>query len=212
MGLVDPVAHFAAHGWARLTGLMPAPSWPALLAEADAWAARFPEDAAWNTLDDRMRGQLVAPHDLHTQPAWAALTFSESVCGALARLLGTPTATPVDSTLILKPARQGQGFAPHQDSAYYGTDGAGRAVALFHLDTTTPEMGPIRFEDGSHRGGHRKHYRAGKYYLDADLAAMTEVCADAGDVVASSIYTVHGSYPNRSDRDRRYVRVIYEGQ
>ena len=87
-----------------------------------------------------------------------------------------------------------------------------------HLDDTNAENGEIRFLDGSHKLGPLDHIRrtasgekctphlpTGEWHL----ADTVEVPARRGDVVCFNLYTVHGSYLNRTARARRMVRVGY---
>ena len=95
-----------------------------------------------------------------------------------------------------------------------------------HLDDTFHENGEIRFLDGSHRNGYIPHVvgSAAKghtplvvdgvstphlptdRYRHSDTVAVP---ARRGDVVAFNLCTVHGSYINQTDRNRRLVRVGY---
>jgi ectoine hydroxylase-related dioxygenase (phytanoyl-CoA dioxygenase family) len=55
-----------------------------------------------------------------------------------------------------------------------------------------------------------EHKRKVKAYLPhIDIESLVEVPALPGDVVCSSIYTVHGSLPNRSTAPRAIVRIGY---
>src|SRR3989442_1601030 len=82
----------------------------------------------------------------------------------------------------------------------------------------TPETGCLKFLPGSHKQGHLDHVvtmpdgTACSPHLPTDryrLQDAVESPAKAGDVVAFSIYTIHGSEINRTGRWRRLVRVGY---
>jgi hypothetical protein len=90
--------------------------------------------------------------------------------------------------------------------------------ALIHVDDATLENGCLRFLPGSHRGGHLDHVvkmedgTPCSPHLPTDKYRLVDTVpcpAEAGDVVAFSIYTIHGSEINKTDRWRRLVRVGY---
>lgn len=188
---------------------------PSLIADVDAVLGSMCKDAwdgAWyDQFTDGKAFRLLTKHDIHdATDNWRNAT--RAVMDDMADLLGVDRVKVQGSTVIIKPPRDGQAFPPHQDSAYYGKKGEDAVIALFHLDDTYPENGPIRYLDGSHAAGVQPHVREGKKWLrGVKLEDMTEVCARAGDVVCSSIHTVHGSFPNRSEKPRRLVRVVYVG-
>jgi phytanoyl-CoA hydroxylase len=117
----------------------------------------------------------------------------------------------VDAMLLMKPPETGQAFPPHQDAAYYAANEPEYIIATLHLDATTTENGALRFLPGSHKRGLIEHNRKGKAHLpDVDMADLVEVQAQPGDLVCCSIFTVHGSPPNRSSAPRAIVRVGYQ--
>eukprot|EP01045_Picozoa_sp_COSAG04_P002156 COSAG04_NODE_76_length_28498_cov_7.756294_18_plen_173_part_00 len=125
-----------------------------------------------------------------------------------------------------KPPETGHPFPMHQDHPFYAHDDLRYADVLVHLDDTFHENGEIRFLDGSHKKGYIPHVMANAVeghepaladgastphlstdeYRHADTVAVP---AKRGDVVLFNLCTVHGSYINRFDRDRRLVRVGY---
>ena len=121
------------------------------------------------------------------------------------------------TTLHVKPPETGMPFPLHQDSPFFQHQGFGFVDAIVHLDNTNDENGSLRFVPGSHKRGHIPHVTLvdGKPcspHLPTDEWSMdmTVPChAEAGDVVVFSIYTVHGSYINQTDRWRRLVRIGY---
>src|SRR5262249_16306559 len=139
------------------------------------------------------------------------------VVEAMSDLLG-PYVEMHHTTLHCKPPETGMPFPMHQDSPFYQHEGFCYVDAIIHLDTTTSENGCLKFLPGSHKQGHLEHVlqmpdgkgctpplRTDRYRL----AEAVECPAEAGDVVAFSIYTIHGSEINRTDRWRRLVRVGY---
>ena len=168
--------------------------------------------------ETEIRSQLTHLHDLHFySEAWTRAVTNARLAGAMACLLG-PNVELHHTTLHLKPPETGMPFPMHQDSPFYRHEGFGYIDALVHVDDATLENGCLRFLAGSHKQGHLEHVTTmpdgtscsphlptGEYRL-RDTIPCT---ADAGDVVAFSIYTVHGSEINRTDRWRRLVRVGY---
>ena len=164
------------------------------------------------------KSQLTHLHDLHFySEAWARAVMNPRLSEAMADLLG-PNVELHHTTLHLKPPETGMPFPLHQDSPFYRHEGFDYIDALIHVDDATLENGCLRFLPGSHKQGHLEHitrmedgspcspHLATERYRLQDTVACP---ADAGDVVAFSIYTIHGSEINRTDKWRRLVRVGY---
>ena len=140
---------------------------------------------------------------------WKQWLSSPEILEAIEALSGKPM-RHVDAMLLIKPPETGQAFPPHQDAAYYAADQPDYLIAMVHLHPTTTENGALRFLPESHTRGLLEHNRKGKAHLpEYDVADLVEVCAQPGDVVLCSIYTVHGSLPNRSTVPRAIVRIGY---
>jgi ectoine hydroxylase len=122
--------------------------------------------------------------------------------------------------LNLKRPREGSKFRWHQDSPYW-------AHACAHLDQLPNVMvtlddasvanGCFRVIRGSHRRGLlpgcEGEGRLGPLFTDPrafDLADQVPAEAPAGSLVFFSPHTVHGSEPNRSERQRRALVVTYQ--
>jgi ectoine hydroxylase-related dioxygenase (phytanoyl-CoA dioxygenase family) len=126
----------------------------------------------------------------------------------MAQLLGTPNVELHHTTLHCKPPETGMPFPMHQDSPFYRHEGPGYVDAIVHVDDATSENGCLRFLAGSHKQGHLEHVlqmpdgAPCSPHLPTDryrLEDTVECPAKAGDVVAFSIYTIHGSEINRTD-------------
>ncbi|HZT41567.1 MAG TPA: phytanoyl-CoA dioxygenase family protein [Chthonomonadaceae bacterium] len=169
--------------------------------------------------DTEKKSQLTHLHDLHFySQAWCRAVANPRLAEAMAELLGTPNVELHHTTLHLKPPETGMPFPMHQDSPFYRHEGFGYIDALVHVDDATLENGCLRFLPGSHTQGHLDHVLtmpdgspcSPHLPTDRYRLADTVACpAEAGDVVAFSIYTVHGSEINRTDRWRRLVRIGY---
>ncbi len=163
------------------------------------------------------RSMLTHLHDLHFySEAWCRAVINRRLAEALSELLG-PNVELHHTTLHVKPPETGMPFPLHQDSPFYRHEGAGYVDAIVHLDDTNDDNGCLRFVPGSHKRGHIEHItevdgEACSPHLPTDRWRLEETVAcpaQAGDVVVFSIYTVHGSYINRTDRWRRLVRLGY---
>jgi ectoine hydroxylase-related dioxygenase (phytanoyl-CoA dioxygenase family) len=164
------------------------------------------------------KSRLTHLHDLHFySEAWTQAVANPTLVKAMADLIG-PNVELHHTTLHLKPPETGMPFPMHQDSPFYQHDGSAYVDALIHVDDATLENGCLRFLPGSHKNGHLPHVTrmpdgtpcsphlpTDEYQLEDTLPCP----AEAGDVVAFSIYTIHGSEINRTDRWRRLVRVGY---
>ena len=116
----------------------------------------------------------------------------------------------------------GTGF--HQDSSEHGSDRVGELQFWLALKECTPEMGPMRFVNRSHRegplgsvfnqddddlGGVRGHFGNGnlldQYPRLPEVLGMSEPLEThymPGDATVHHGYCVHGSINNSSDHDR----------
>jgi phytanoyl-CoA hydroxylase len=222
----EQVAHYRDHGWLKIERVF-APHETAELAEhldrlIAEWADTSPGwSGPWRKqyMDEatEQRSKLTAMHDLHfySEP-WMRAVTNPTLTGAMADLLG-PDVELHHSTMHVKPPETGHPFPMHQDWAFYPHADGRYVDVLIHLDDTRHENGEIRFLDGSHRHGALEHVTVtpegpctphlptDRWKLDDTVA----VPAKAGDVVCFSIYTVHGSHLNTTDRPRRLVRVGY---
>jgi phytanoyl-CoA hydroxylase len=135
---------------------------------------------------------------------------------AMSDLLG-PDVELHHSTLHIKPPQTGHPFPMHQDNPFYEHSDGRFVDVLVHLDDTRHENGEIRFLDGSHKLGALVHITQTPEgpctpHLPTDIYRLEEtvpVPAKRGDVVCFSIYTIHGSYINTTDKPRRLVRIGY---
>ena len=188
----------------------------------DTWATRSsgwsgPWRQRYMTAEVEKRSQLVALHDLQFYSSeWLHAVAHPRLTEAVSDLLG-PDVELHHSTLHVKPPETGHPFPMHQDDPFYPHTDGRYVDVLVHLDDTCHENGEIRFLDGSHQQGKLEHItetEAGPCspHLPTDryhLEDTVPVPAKAGDIVCFSIYTVHGSYLNTTDRSRRLVRVGY---
>jgi phytanoyl-CoA hydroxylase len=163
--------------------------------------------------DVEQRSMLTHLHDLHFYSrAWCDAVTNPRMAKAMSQLLG-PNVELHHTTLHCKPPETGMPFPLHQDSPFYRHEGPGFIDAIVHLDDTNDENGCLRFVPGSHKNGHLEHIQDNcSPHLPTDewrLENTVPVPAKAGDVVAFSYFTVHGSYINQTDRWRRLVRVGY---
>ncbi len=189
----------------------------------EEWASRFPGwTGPWRrALMDAQTEQaskLVAMHDLQLySAAWMRAVTNPKATEAMAELLAS-TVELHHSTMHVKPPQTGHPFPMHQDNAFYEHENDRYIDVLVHLDDTSHENGEIRFIDGSHKLGYLEHVTQDvdgtpcTPHLPTDqyrLADSVAVPAKAGDLVCFNIFTIHGSYINTTDRNRRMVRVGY---
>jgi len=163
------------------------------------------------------KSKLIHLQDLHFySEAWCNAVTKKTLTSSVATLLKSNVELH-HSTLHVKPPETGMPFPLHQDSPFFQHQGFGFVDAIVHLDDTNDENGSLRFVPGSHKHGHIPHVTSVdgvpcSPHLPTDEWSMdlTVPChAKAGDVVIFSIYTVHGSYINKTNRWRRLVRIGY---
>jgi ectoine hydroxylase-related dioxygenase (phytanoyl-CoA dioxygenase family) len=159
------------------------------------------------------RSMLTHLHDLHFYSvAWCRAVTNPRLAEAMADLIG-PNVELHHTTLHCKPPETGMPFPMHQDSPFYQHDGFGYVDAIVHIDDANLENGCLKFLPGTHKNGHLEHITQNcSPHLPTDRYRLQDAVpcpAEAGDVVAFSIYTVHGSEINGTDRWRRLVRLGY---
>ena len=161
--------------------------------------------------------KLTAMHDLYFySKAWSSAVTNSRLTGAMSQLIG-PDVELHHSTMHIKPPEAGHPFPMHQDWAFYQHADGRYVDVLVHLDDTCHENGEIRFLSGSHKQGALEHVieteegpctphlPTNQYRLDDTVA----VPAKRGDVVCFCIHTIHGSYINQTEKERRLVRIGY---
>lgn len=222
----EQIEFYREHGYLHIPAMFSQQE-TAALSEAlnwiiDTWATR---SAGWSgpwrqkymTPEVEKKSQLVALHDLQFYSSeWCRAVTNPRLAEALSSLLG-PNVELHHSTLHVKPPETGHPFPMHQDDPFYPHTDGRYVDVLVHLDDTFHENGEIRFLDGSHKLGKLEHITRTAEgpcspHLPVEqyrLEDTVPVPAKAGDVVCFSIYTVHGSYINTTDRNRRLVRVGY---
>ncbi len=172
---------------------------------------------AYMDAQTEQRSRLTALHDLHLySDGWCRAVTHPRLCEVMADLLG-PNVELHHTTLHAKPPGTGHPFPMHQDSPFYRHADGRYLDVLVHLDDTCHANGEIRFLPGSHKLGHLEHVTRGPEgecspHLPTDhyrLEDTVPVPARRGDIVIFSIYTIHGSYINTTDKVRRLVRVGY---
>jgi len=176
------------------------------------WRKKYMDEAT------EKKSKLVAMHELQQySAAWMRAVTHERMASILSALLG-PDVEFHHSTMHVKPPQAGHPFPLHQDNAFYEHSDGRYIDVLVHLDDTCHENGEIRFTEGSHKLGYLPHIKTdseGKScapHLPTDrylLEETTPVPAKAGDLVVFNILTIHGSYLNTTQVDRRMVRVGY---
>ena len=216
---IQQITDYREHGFVHLPAVIDAARMAELIAELEVLTRDDDActDRAWrgdwrHQYENSKRFTLSTVNKLALRSAlFKQWVMSREILEPIEALAGK-SMQHADSMLIIKPPETGQAFPPHQDAAYYSADEPDYIIATLHLHPTTTVNGALRFLPGSHKGGLIEHYKKGKdkAHLPAiDIADLVEVPAQPGDVVCSSIYTVHGSLPNRSNAPRALVRIGY---
>ena len=153
-------------------------------------------------------------------PVFERLVDDARLVEPMRGLVGTERVGLWTDKLNFKPPHEGSGFRWHQDSPYW-------AHACRHLDRLPNVMlalddadatnGCLRVVRGSHRAGllpgRQDDGVLGPLFTDPnhfDQAAQVAAEMPAGSLLFFSPHTVHGSEPNRSDRQRRALVITYQ--
>lgn len=216
----SPVAFFAEHGFWTTDELVD----PAVVADALDGARAVQRGEAPSGVAPMIRHATPEgkPGLVKVDNAWWAderltrLATSADIGRQAASLLGCDEVFLWHDQLLIKPPSVG-GVANvgwHQDRLYWGLLG-GRDIitAWVPLADVDDEMGPLRFVDGSHRWGLQGDVEGFTpaeghqgptidEHRDAEGWHEHRVLLPAGGVSFHSPFTIHGSGPNTSDRDR----------
>ena len=148
-------------------------------------------------------------HMIHRYSAeWARAMFHPGFIDAARAILGEDIVLH-HNKLFYKPPERGSAFPVHQDWTYFPTRDDTMIAAIIHLTDATDEMGCVRVFPGSHKLGRVPDSDGtvpnalieGDYPLDAGVP----IEAKAGDVLFFHYFTLHGSRPNTSARERKTV-------
>lgn len=130
--------------------------------------------------------------------------------GPAAELLGVPAVAPLTSKISFKRAGVGSEFIWHQDytflARFLGPAAREVVTAMVLLDDADGGNGALTVVPGSDAGGPRPD---GQPPGDDDARPVT-VQASAGSAVLFPALMVHSSGPNRSERDRRALLLLYQ--
>lgn len=153
--------------------------------------------------------RIKAPH-LH-DPAYAALLRHPGIIAVLQSLWG-PDIRFDTAKLNLKSAAFGAAVEWHQDWAFYPHTNDDLAAVGVMMDDMALENGPLLIVPGTHKGPVFDHHADGRFCgamdpskRDVDYAAAVPLTGRAGSITVHHVRAVHGSAPNRSNRDRRLL-------
>lgn len=156
----------------------------------------------------------------HLDPIFDRLMDDPRLVAPMRDLVGAEQVALWTDKLNFKPPHEGSGFRWHQDSPYW-VHACGHVDRLpnvmLALDDADENNGCFRVVRGSHRHGllpgRKDDGVLGPLFTDpkhVDLAAQVAAAMPAGSLFFFSPHTVHGSEPNRSDRQRRALVLTYQ--
>ena len=119
-----------------------------------------------------------------------------------------------------KPAKVGSGVPPHQDNAYFCQTPPDALTIWIAIDAATPDNGPITYLKGSHTAGVHAHRPSGVAGNSMGLTHMpphdpsTEFHGTLapGDALIHHCQTIHWSAPNKTDKPRLGLLIVYRGE
>ena len=119
-----------------------------------------------------------------------------------------------------KPSRVGSGVPYHQDNAYFCQTPPDMLTVWIALDGATVPNGAVCYVPGSHARGMLPHGPSGVQGNSIGLteppdpATVEEFCAtlEPGDAVIHHCQVIHRSEPNRTDRPRCGLLMVYRGR
>jgi phytanoyl-CoA hydroxylase len=176
----------------------------------------LPSEAAY--YEDKERSETLFRLDaLHTHAAYfAQLAEQERFTSLSERLLDDAVVTK-GAQMFGKAPKIGNETPAHQDGYYFNLDPNEALTIWLPLDRTDEDNGCIRYIPGSHRRGLLPHGRGKVFgfslglldYSDDDRAAEVAIRAEPGDLIVHHCQIVHRADPNRSDRRRWALGLVY---
>ena len=145
-----------------------------------------------------------------------ALARDPTLVEIVGRLLGgEPVSDGVE--LFAKPAHVGSAVPFHQDNAYFNRSPPDALTCWIALDDSTLENGCVYYARGSHRQGLLAHEASNvkgnslKAAGPPPPAALSEVpgILRRGGAILHHCVLLHRSEPNRSERPRRGLLIVY---
>jgi ectoine hydroxylase-related dioxygenase (phytanoyl-CoA dioxygenase family) len=153
--------------------------------------------------------RIKAPHLHH--PAYAALVRHPGILAVLQDLWGQGVRFDT-AKLNMKSAGFGAAVEWHQDWAFYPHTNDDLAAVGVMMDDMELENGPLLIIPGSHKGPIFDHHAEGRFCgamdparREVDYDAAVPLTGKAGSITVHHVRAVHGSAPNRSNRDRRLL-------
>jgi len=156
----------------------------------------------------------------HLDAVFERLVDDPRIVEPMRGLVGSDRVSLWTDKLNFKPPHEGSGFRWHQDSPYWAH--VCRHLdqlpnVMLTLDDADEENGCLRVVRGSHRRGllpgRQDDGVLGPLFTDPrhfDEGAQCAAALPAGSLLFFSPHTVHGSQPNRSDRQRRALVITYQ--
>ena len=150
-------------------------------------------------------------------PYFAELARQPEIVALVSMLVhGEPVLMGIET--FNKPARVGSGVPPHQDNAYFCQTPPDVLTIWIAMDAANEANGPILYVKGSHRAM-QAHRPSGVVGNSMGLAKMpphtdTDVfrgLLEPGDALIHHCQTIHWSAPNKTDRPRCGLLMVFRG-
>ncbi len=156
--------------------------------------------------------------NMHRHDAFFQAMYESDAVVKLAELLMDGPVVGQHLSLFNKPPRVGDQTPPHQDGYYFKLDPMESLTLWLAVDPVDTENGCVRYVTGSHRGPMRPHQRTQvlgfsqgitDFGTPDDRKNEVAVSAQPGDLLVHHCLTIHRADPNRSNRTRRAIGIVY---
>jgi hypothetical protein len=167
----------------------------------------------------RSNGKGAMWSQLHLHFRWAYdLVTHPPVLDVIESVLG-PDIMVHSTTVFYKPARDASFVSWHQDGTFLIRNSSPALSAWVALSDSTAENGCLRVLPRSHTSGRLAHSdtysennllsRGDTIESEIDESQAVDVTLKAGEMSLHHVDTIHGSTPNRSDRERIGFTIRY---
>ena len=216
----DELARFRENGWVHLRELVD----PQIAEEMRALVASLPRPGAGATgrTDYQERLFLEYAHLSRRHEVFRSIAHSPQLARNASRLMrGNPDVKLFVDEVLLKESVTAKGANKptgyHQDAPSFPIDRSGTLSFWIALVDVPPEMGSMRFFNGSHRFGTlgKAFVRPGDEldqqhpWLKEELTLSDPIHMRAGDATVHDFLTVHGAPANQTDQNRWSYSVTY---
>jgi len=167
----------------------------------------------WNKDSDK-ETKVISIHNVQNNSAlFARMLYHQKLTKYASQLIPGGCVSLHHTKFHEKPAGKGSAFPLHQDYPYFPHKKDSLIAIIIHVDKATVETGCLCVMPGTHTSVQADTITTstGHHYLDPEKfpnSKAVPVPMEPGDVLFLHYKTIHGSYANTSETERRRIFLI----